>query len=78
MQVNVFVTRTAGQLQRELLVLPMSPEAAIPPKYRTGWNYYATVDTGDRMFGDLNAQSIERELASSGHVVVTPHAPDRR
>jgi hypothetical protein len=33
MQVNVFVTRKEGQPQRELLVLPNSPEAAIPPEY---------------------------------------------
>lgn len=78
MQVNVFVTRTAGQLQRELLVLPMSPEAAIPPKFRSGWNYYATVDTGDGMFGDIDARTLESELASSGFALVTPHTPDRR
>ena len=78
MQVNVFITRKAGELQRELLVLPMSPQAAIPPEYRSGWTYYATVDTGDRMFGDLGAVAIEAELAKSGFVVVTPTAPDRR
>jgi hypothetical protein len=76
MQVNVFITRIAGQLQRQLLVLPMSPEVTIPPEYRTGWNYYATVDTGDRMFGD--ARAIETELAGSGYAVVTPQVPDRR
>jgi hypothetical protein len=36
MQVNVFITGTAGELQRELLVLPLSPEAAIPQQYRSG------------------------------------------
>lgn len=78
MQVNVFVTRSEGELQRELLVLPLSPEAAIPEQYRSGWNNYATVDTGDRMFGDVDARAIEIELASSGFAVVTPQAPDRR
>lgn len=78
MQVNVFVTRRAGELQRELLVLPLSPEAAIPSEYRSGWNYYATVDTRDRMFGDVDARAIETELACSGYAVVTPRAADRR
>lgn len=78
MQVNVFITRSNGQLQRELLVLPVSPQSAIPPKYRNEWNYFATVDTGDRMFGEVDARSIEAELARSGFAVVTPEAPDRR
>ncbi|HEV7344425.1 MAG TPA: hypothetical protein VGN60_02185 [Devosia sp.] len=78
MQVNVFVTRAEGKVQHDLLVLPLSPHSAIPPQYRNGWNYYATVDTGDRMFGDIDARAIERELASSGFAVVTPQAPDRR
>jgi len=70
MNVNVFVTRVDGTLQNDLLVLPMSPQAAIPEQYRTGWNYYATVDTGDRMFGDVDAQTIEAEIAPSGFAVV--------
>ncbi|MBW4653518.1 MAG: hypothetical protein KME20_10860 [Kaiparowitsia implicata GSE-PSE-MK54-09C] len=78
MQVNVFITRSEGQLQSDLLVLPMSPQSAIPPKYRTGWTYYATVDTGDRMFGDLDALAIENELAAAGFAIVTPQTPDRR
>ena len=78
LQVNVFVTRTEGKMQHELLVLPLSPQSAIPPQYRDGWNYYATVDTGDRMFGDVDARAIEAELASTGYAVVTPQAPDRR
>ncbi|WP_299753155.1 hypothetical protein [Devosia sp.] len=56
----------------------MSPEAAIPPQYRVGWTYYATVDTGDRMFGDIDARGIEAEIASSGFALVKPEAPDRR
>ena len=77
MNVNVFVTRVDGALQTELLVLPLSPQAAIPPQYRVGWNYYATVDTGDRMFGDIDARAIETEIAKSGFAVVKPTAPDR-
>jgi hypothetical protein len=78
MQVNVFITRSKGQLQRELLVLPMSPQSAIPPEYRSGWNYYATVDTRDQMFGNVDARAIETELANSGFAVVMPQTPDRR
>lgn len=78
MNVNVFVTRVDGAVQTELLVLPLSPEAAIPPQYRTGWNYYATVDTGDHMFGDVDARAIEVEIALNGFAVVKPEAPDRR
>jgi hypothetical protein len=78
MQVNVFVTRTDGQMQNQLLVLPLSPHAAIPQQYRQGWSYYATVDTGDHMFGDVDAVAIEKELANSGYAVVSTKAPDRR
>lgn len=78
MQVNVFVTRREGELQREMLVLPLSPQTAIPPEYRSGWNYYATVDTGDRLFGDIDALAIEAELAASGYAIVKPEVPDRR
>lgn len=49
MQVNVFVTRIAGQLQRRLLVLPLAPQAAIPKVLRDGWTYFATVDTHDKL-----------------------------
>lgn len=78
MQVNVFVTTPSGKLQRELLVLPMSPQAAIPPEYRSGWTYYATVDTGDRMFGDIDAKTLEERIARTGFAVITPQPPDRR
>lgn len=78
MNVNVFVARVDGALRNELLVLPLTPEAAIPAQYRVGWNYYATVDSGDRMFGDVDARAIEVEIATSGFAVVTPVAPDRR
>ena len=78
MRVNVFITRTEGKLQNELLVLPLSPQAAIPQQYRSGWNYYATVDTGDRLFGDIDARAIEAELAAAGFAVVIPQVPDRR
>ena len=78
MQVNVFITRKQGQLQRELLVLPVSPQTSVPPKYRSGWNYYATVDTRDRMFGEGGGDTIEAALARTGFAVMTPQAPDRR
>lgn len=78
MQVNVFVTRVDGKLQRDLLVLPQAPDAAIPAQYREGWTYYATVDTLDRMFGDIDARAIEAEIGKSGFAVVTPSVPDRR
>lgn len=78
MNVNVFVTRVAGAVQNELLVLPLSSQAAIPPQYRDGWNYFATVDTGDRMFSGIDARAIEAEIAKNGFAVVKPTAPDRR
>jgi hypothetical protein len=77
MQVNVFVTRVEGQLQNNLLVLPISPQAAIPDQFRRGWNYYATVDTRDHIFGDVVAVAIEIEIANTGFAVVTPKVPDR-
>lgn len=72
MRVNVFVMRRDGETPSELLVLPMPPEAATQQNYETAWNYYATVDTGNRIFGDVDGQVIEAELASSGFAVVTP------
>ena len=78
MNVNVFVTRIDGALQNDLLVLPVSPEAVIPAQYRTGWNYFATVDTSDHIFGAIDSRAIEVEIASSGFAVVKPKAPDRR
>jgi hypothetical protein len=75
MQVNVFVMRRDGETPSELLVLPVPPEGTIQQKYQTAWNYYATVDTGDRMF---DAVAIETELASSGFAIVRPIAPVRR
>jgi hypothetical protein len=78
MQVNVFVMRRDGETPSELLVLPMPPEAATQEKYQIAWNYYATVDTGDRMFGEIDARAIEAEIAASGFAVVTPQVPDRR
>jgi hypothetical protein len=78
MQVNVFITRENRQLQNTLLVLPISPTAAIPPEFRLGWIYFASVSTGDRMFGDTDAVSLEAQIASKGYAVVKPNVPDRR
>lgn len=74
MQVNVFITREEGQLQNKLLVLPISPQSAIPPQYRVGWVYYATVASTDAMFNGVN---VERALAAKGFAVVEPEVPDR-
>ena len=78
MQVNVFITREDGQLQNKLLVLPISPQAAIPPQYRVGWVYYARVDTQDQMFGDLDAVTLEAKIAAEGFAIVVPETPHRR
>lgn len=78
MQVNVFVNRTDGKLQNELLVIPLTPQAPVPPQYRNGWSYYATVETGDHMFGGVDARAIEAELAVTGFAIVMPKVPDRR
>lgn len=76
MQVNVFITQVGEQPQPELLVLPTSPQAVVPPQYQVGWNYFGSVDTGHPMFGDINAAAIEIEIAKSGFAVVKP-IPDR-
>jgi hypothetical protein len=75
MQVNVFITRQDGQLQNRLLVLPISPTAAIPKEYRSGWSYYATLDSADAMFSGL---PVDADLAAKGFAVVEPETPDRR
>jgi hypothetical protein len=76
--VNVFVTRENGDQQNKLLVLPINPKVAIPPEFRLGWIYYATVSTGDRMFGKMNANSLEEHIASRGFAIVKPETTDRR
>jgi hypothetical protein len=78
MQVNVFITRETGQSQNKLLVLPINPKVAIPPEFRLGWIYYATVSTGDRMFGDMYASTLEEHIAAKGFAIVKPEVPDRR
>ena len=78
MQVNVFVARIDGQLQNQLLVLPTSDQAAIPKQFRGDWTYYATVDSGDGMFGDVDASAVDAEIAATGFAVVTPTVHDRR
>jgi hypothetical protein len=78
MQVNVFITPGNGQLQNKLLVLPITPTAAIPKKYRVGWTYYTSVSTADRMFGDVDAATLEDEIAAKGFAVVVPETADRR
>jgi hypothetical protein len=78
MRVNVFITRQDGQLQNGLLVLPVSSDASIPQQYRLQWIYYATTDTSDSMFGNLDADTLEEEIARKGFAVVVPELPDRR
>ena len=74
MQVNVFVGRAEGQLLNKLLLLPISPTAAIPKEYRSGWNYFATLDTRDAIFA---GKAVDSDLAARGFAVVLPDTPDR-
>jgi hypothetical protein len=76
MRVNVFITRGDGK--NKLLVLPMSPEAVIPADYQVDWVYYASVSTSDRMFLDVDAATIEDEIAVKGFAIVSTEVPDRR
>jgi hypothetical protein len=78
MQVNVFVARESGRLQEALLILPMVPRAPIPKDYRVGWRYFATTDTDDALFGEIDARAIEVELENSGFALVSPKAPGRK
>ncbi|HEY0034895.1 MAG TPA: hypothetical protein VGB81_16655 [Devosia sp.] len=78
MQVNVFITHQDGDARTKLLVLPSSPNASIPPQFRLGWIYYATTNTSDAMFGDLDAMTLEEQLARQGYAIVRPETPDRR
>lgn len=72
MQVNVFVTRVNGALRNSLLVLPVSPAAAIPPEMREGWTYYATTNSDDAMF---RSASIEDDIALQGYCLVETVTP---
>jgi len=76
MQVNVFVIPRDSE--NKLLVLPMSPDAAIPPQFQKGWFYYASVSSGDALFGDVDATTIEDGIAASGFALVSPEVPNRR
>jgi hypothetical protein len=66
MQVNVFIAREDGQLQNKLLALPTMPTAAILKECRDGWTYFARVETGDGMFGDLDVASLEKADSGKG------------
>jgi hypothetical protein len=78
MRVNVFITRQQGQSRNELLVLPASAQSAIPPQYQAGSTYYATTDTADRMFGDIDTSELEADVADQGFAIVKPATPDRQ
>ena len=75
MQVNVFIAHQEGQSQNKLLLLPNNPSAAIPTEYRSGWTYYATLDSRDAMF---EGRAVDVDLAARGFAVVLPEVPDRR
>lgn len=77
MQVNVFITHQEGALRNSLLVPPQSPQAAIPKEYQAGWQYFATVNSGDEMFGGISARSIELDILTAGHALVDPKVVDR-
>jgi hypothetical protein len=77
MQVNVFVSRHDGQLRNEFLVLPLDLKAPVPKQYRVGWRYFATTNTTDHLFGDIDALAIEAEIGANGFAVVHP-APERQ
>jgi hypothetical protein len=75
MQVNVFIAHQSGRSQHKLLLLPNFPTAAIPEEYRSGWTYYATLDSADPMF---SGRAVDADLAARGFAVVLPQVPDRR
>jgi hypothetical protein len=76
MQVNVFVTHNEGDAKVKLLVLPSSANSSIPPQFRLGWTYYATINTSDRMLGDTDAVTLEAKLAMQGYAIIKPGTPD--
>lgn len=71
MQVNVFVVRQPGTEQKRLLVLPATPEAAIPQILHGGWIYFATVDIGDKLLA-ASADQVAADIAEHGHAIVEP------
>lgn len=77
MRVNVFVSAVEHALAAKMLVLPDEVQAAMPEDYRAGWTYFATVDTADGIFGDIDARAIEIEMSANGYAVVQTTVPDR-
>jgi hypothetical protein len=78
MIVNVFVTGVDHALKAELLVLPERAAESVPDKFTDGWTYFATVDTFDSIFGEIDGRAIELEMSASGFAVVQTAAPEGR
>ena len=72
MRVNVFIAH--ADTQNTLLVLPDNPKSVLPHQFKVDWEYYATVLTSDRMFREVDAQTIADEIAANGFALVPPLA----
>jgi hypothetical protein len=75
MRVNVFTPGAKPSLQDKMLVLPDPMETAIPDAIEADWRYFATVDTGDGIFGEIAASAIEAEISSNGYALVQTARP---
>lgn len=71
MQVNIFVIRQPGKEQKRLLVLPATPDAAIPQVLHGGWIYFATMDISDKLLAS-SVEKVAADLAKQGHAIVEP------
>lgn len=67
MQVNVFIARETGDLTSKLLVLPVSPQAAIPQQFCDDWRFFGTFDSENPLFVGV---AIELHLQAKGYAIV--------
>jgi hypothetical protein len=75
MQVNVFISAVTSEEKPKLLVLPLGPEAAIPPHLQyLDWRYFATSSADDAIIGGPPGE-VEVSLARDGYFLTTPRKP---
>lgn len=70
MQVNVFIPfPQQDSAATPMLILPDAPDAVVPEHLRhIEWRYFATVQTGDYLFG-MAKDTVEAALARDGYLV---------
>lgn len=73
MEVNVYITRRAGQLKNKMLVVPDAPTAAMPRAYQVGWVHFGRFDSLDPVFGGAD---LDLHIREKGYAVLDAEIQD--